>query len=215
MQPIEQTVQITYQYTVYFTHHLFARNNLLLRDVIRVSSMGPSRKVLCVIDRGAVLHHPDLLIAIDTYCQEHNSVINLVAAPLVIPGGERAKNDTTNVIAIQEAIHHYGICRHSFVMVIGGGAVIDMVGYAAATAHRGVRLIRVPTTVLSQNDSAVGVKNSVNAFGKKNFLGTFAPPAAVINDRAFLTTLLDRDWRSGKERKKVQQAHHINGLWPM
>ncbi len=82
-------------------------------------------------------------------------------------------------------------------MVIGGGAVIDMVGYAAATAHRGVRLIRVPTTVLSQNDSAVGVKNSVNAFGKKNFLGTFAPPAAVLNDSAFLSTLSDRDWRSG------------------
>ncbi len=63
--------------------------------------------------------------------------------------------------------------------------VLDVVGYAAATAHRGVRLIRVPTTVLSQDDSAIGVKNGVNAFGKKNYLGTFAPPFAVINDFAF------------------------------
>ncbi|HSF93072.1 MAG TPA: hypothetical protein VLA51_12830, partial [Paracoccaceae bacterium] len=56
------------------------------------------------------------------------------------------------------------------------------VGYAAAIAHRGVRLIRMPTTVLSQNDAGVGVKNGINALGRKNFLGTFAPPFAVIID---------------------------------
>ncbi len=67
-------------------------------------------------------------------------------------------------------------------IAIGGGAVLDAAGYAAATAHRGIRLIRVPTTVLSQDDSAMGVKNGINAFGKKNYLGTFAPPFAVIND---------------------------------
>ena len=60
--------------------------------------------------------------------------------------------------------------------------MLDVVGFAAATTHRGVRHVRVPTTVLAQNDSGVGVKNGVNAFGKKNFLGTFAPPFAVLND---------------------------------
>ncbi|GGK74225.1 hypothetical protein GCM10011405_22880 [Rufibacter glacialis] len=95
------------------------------------------------------------------------------------------------------AINDFGVCRHSYVVAIGGGAVLDMVGFAAATAHRGIRLIRVPTTVLSQNDSGVGVKNSMNAFGKKNFLGTFAPPFAVLNDSGFLLTLEDRDWRGG------------------
>ena len=99
--------------------------------------------------------------------------------------------------SIHRAIHEYGIDRHAYVLAVGGGAVLDMVGYAAATAHRGVRLVRVPTTVLSQNDSGIGVKNSVNAFGKKNFLGTFAPPFAVFNDFTFLTTLSDRDWRAG------------------
>ena len=82
-------------------------------------------------------------------------------------------------------------------VAIGGGAVLDAVGYAAATAHRGVRLIRVPTTVLSQDDSAVGVKNGINAFGKKNFVGSFAPPHAVLNDFDLLRTLQDRDWRAG------------------
>jgi 3-dehydroquinate synthase len=75
--------------------------------------------------------------------------------------------------------------------------VLDAVGYAAATTHRGVRLIRMPTTVLSQNDSGVGVKNGINAFGSKNFLGTFAPPFAVINDPDFLSTLAPRDLRAG------------------
>src|SRR5690606_30287435 len=67
----------------------------------------------------------------------------------------------------------------------------------AAISHRGVRHIRIPTTVLAQNDSGIGVKNSVNYRGKKNFLGTFVPPVAVINDRVFLRTLEIRDWRSG------------------
>ena len=98
---------------------------------------------------------------------------------------------------IRAAINVHGVDRHSYVVVIGGGAVLDAVGYAAATAHRGVRLIRVPTTVLAQDDSAVGIKNGINAFGKKNFVGSFAPPHAVLNDFELLLTLSDRDWRAG------------------
>jgi 3-dehydroquinate synthase len=98
---------------------------------------------------------------------------------------------------IHQLVDSAGICRHSYLMAIGGGAVLDLVGYAAATAHRGIRLIRIPTTVLAQNDSAVGVKNGINAFGKKNFLGSFAPPYAVLNDFDFLSSLDSRDWRSG------------------
>lgn len=197
MQLIHQTVQVSYHYVVHFTQQLFACDNPLLHDVISGGDMQPPKKILCVVDRGVWQHHPDLLDAISSYCQHHRSLMSLVCPPLVVPGGECAKNDLTNVATIQEAIHQYGICRHSYVVAIGGGAVIDVVGYAAATAHRGVRLIRVPTTVLSQNDSGIGVKNSVNAFGKKNFLGTFAPPLAVLNDTDFLTTLSTRDWRSG------------------
>jgi 3-dehydroquinate synthase len=101
------------------------------------------------------------------------------------------------VSRILEAIHEAALCRHSYVAAVGGGAVLDVVGYAASTVHRGVRLIRLPTTVLSQDDSGVGVKNGVNEYGQKNYLGTFAPPFAVINDFSFLTTLSDRDWRGG------------------
>jgi 3-dehydroquinate synthase len=75
--------------------------------------------------------------------------------------------------------------------------VLDLVGYAAAVSHRGIKHIRIPTTVLSQNDSGIGVKNGINYKRKKNFLGTFAPPVAVFNDEDFLSTLSDRDYRSG------------------
>src|SRR5262249_4457947 len=60
-------------------------------------------------------------------------------------------------------------------------------------AHRGVRTVRFPTTVLSQADSGIAVKNGVNLFGKKNFMGTFVPPFAVINDSVFLESLEHRD----------------------
>ena len=60
-----------------------------------------------------------------------------------------------------------------------------------------MKLIRIPTTVLAQNDAAVGVKNGINAFGKKNFIGSFALPIAIINDTQLLTSLEQRDWVAG------------------
>ena len=96
----------------------------------------------------------------------------------------------------QRLIDHH-IDRHSFVIVVGGGAVLDAVGLVAATTHRGVRLIRVPTTVLSQNDSGVGVKNGVNLQGVKNFIGTFAPPFAVLNDSDLIKDLPPREKIAG------------------
>jgi 3-dehydroquinate synthase len=82
-------------------------------------------------------------------------------------------------------------------LVIGGGAFLDAVGFAAATAHRGVRLIRFPTTTLSQADSGVGVKCAYNAFGKKNWVGAFSVPSAVINDFRFLHSQDEETRRGG------------------
>lgn len=114
-----------------------------------------------------------------------------------MPGGEVVKNDLAHVLNLVGRVNALGIDRQSFVVIIGGGAVLDMACFAAAIAHRGIRVIRVPTTVLSQNDSGVGVKNGVNLFGKKNFIGTFVPPFAVINDSDFLETLEHRDKIAG------------------
>jgi 3-dehydroquinate synthase len=75
--------------------------------------------------------------------------------------------------------------------------MLDAIGYAAASAHRGLRLIRMPSTVLGQNDAGVGVKNAVNWRGRKNFLGAFTPPFAVVNDFDVLRTLPTAEQRDG------------------
>ncbi|MCU0450509.1 MAG: 3-dehydroquinate synthase [Bernardetiaceae bacterium] len=195
MNVIEQQFAVRYQYRTYFTQGLLAPANSLLAEVL--ATPGGPVGCLAVVDAGVAAAHPQLLAQLTAYAQAHPQALAFRGAPLVVPGGEAAKNDTQWVEMVLAAINDRGICRHSYVLAIGGGAVLDMVGFAAAIAHRGVRLLRVPTTVLAQNDSGVGVKNSFNYFGKKNFLGTFQPPVAVLNDADFLTTLDDRDWRAG------------------
>lgn len=196
LQPIKQSFKVKYDYQLYFTSGLFHVENPLFATLIADYKEFEPVKLFFVIDDGVKNHHQNLISQIKTYC-DHKSDILKCTETLVIPGGEQVKNSEAAIELVLRGINENKICRHSFVVVIGGGAVIDMVGYAAAIAHRGVKLIRIPTTVLSQNDAAVGVKNSVNAFNKKNFLGTFAPPYAIINDSDFLVTLEQRDWISG------------------
>lgn len=196
LKPIEQYVPVSFRYDVLFTNGIFQVGNPLLAQTI-VADGGGTKRAIAIVDSGLIEHHPHLLTQITDYANFYSEVLTLANEPIVVPGGEAAKNNPQLVTDIHEVINQVGLCRHSYVLAIGGGAVLDMVGYAAATAHRGVRLIRIPTTVLAQNDSAVGVKNGINAFGKKNFLGSFAPPYAVLNDFDFLTTLRIRDWRSG------------------
>jgi len=219
---IKQSFKVEYQYQLYFTSALFNLENPLFEKLIADYKEFEPVKLLFVIDDGVKNHHPKLISHIKAYCENNSGTLKHTET-MVVSGGEQAKNGEASIELVLKGINENKICRHSFVVVIGGGAIIDMVGYAAAIAHRGVKLIRIPTTVLSQNDSAVGVKNSVNAFKKKNFLGTFAPPYAIINDNDFLKTLEQRDWISGvaeaikvaliKDKEFFQYiADHANAL---
>jgi len=193
---IIQEFNVPYRYQLFFTTHLFDVKNPLFTTTIGSTIKDGPAKLLFVIDANVMKAHPDLEANITKYCKANAENLKCQII-LSVTGGELAKDGDTQVKKVLTAISDYAICRHSYVIAIGGGAVIDMVGYAAATAHRGVRLIRVPTTVLAQNDAAVGVKNGINILAKKNFLGTFAPPYAIINDAVFLSTLEQRDWISG------------------
>jgi 3-dehydroquinate synthase len=205
---IEQTFSVPFRYQVCFLEGLFDINNPLLADFL---DNGKKAKAFFVVDSGVAEAFPNLLNDITDYAKAYENKFLLSTAPLVVPGGEISKNDETIFKKIVDATSIYGIDRHSYIVGIGGGAVLDMVGFAAAISHRGIRHIRIPTTVLSQNDSGVGVKNGINSYGKKNYLGTFAPPYAVINDFNFLTTLDDRDWRSGiSEAIKVALIKDLN-----
>lgn len=197
MDAIRQRLSVTFSFPVCFTTGVFEADNRLLRDLISDTDDPAPADLIVVADDGVVRTHPGLTAQIERYCAAHADALRLAAPVLVVAGGEASKNDPLTLALIHDLIHDASLCRHSYVVAIGGGAVLDVAGYAAATAHRGIRLIRVPTTVLSQDDSAVGVKNGVNGYGKKNYFGTFAPPTAVINDFAFLATLDDRDWLGG------------------
>lgn len=193
---ISRSFNVKFDYTLYFTENLFSLKNSLFFDIMNSYDKKNKIKTLFVIDNGVYNSHDKIKYEIKNYCSKFSNKIELKKI-LIFNGGEIEKNNKNNLEKILKSINDENICRHSFIIVIGGGAIIDMVGYASTIAHRGVKLIRIPTTVLAQNDAAVGVKNSINEFGKKNFLGTFSPPHAIINDFNFLKTLDQRDWISG------------------
>ncbi len=195
--PIERTIQISFQQKVCFTRHVFDPANPLLQGVLASGERDPTPKVLIILDESLHKAQPALARKIAAYFERFADTLNLVCPPIVLEGGERVKNSYFHVSEIQSHIDRYHIDRHSFLIAVGGGALLDVAGLAAATAHRGVRHVRVPTTTLSQADSGVGVKNGINAFGKKNFIGAFSVPFAVINDFEMLASLPARDKRAG------------------
>jgi 3-dehydroquinate synthase len=208
---------VPFRYAVHFTDRVFDVENRVFVDAVRRLEPSRRHRLLVVVDDGVERAHPDLLRGLERYVAAHPEALALAADPVVVPGGEPSKNDPALVTQLHQRMAAVGLDRQSFCVVIGGGAVQDMAGFAAATCHRGVRMLRLPTTVLGQNDSGVGVKNGVNAFGMKNFVGSFAVPFAVINDFAFLSTLSLRDRVAGMaEAVKValiRDARFFGWLW--
>lgn len=178
-----------------FTRDCLALDFHVLRDLLE-SGPGQAARVQVWIDEGLLDWDPALVGRVTDQFSAADGV-ELVADAECLPGGETVKNDPQIIDHLLGAMNRDNLDRRSYVMVIGGGAVLDAVGYAAGVAHRGIRLIRLPTTTLAQADSGVGVKNAVNWFHKKNWKGTFATPWAVVNDDKLLDGLSDRDFRCG------------------
>ena len=197
MSLIERQISVTYRHRVRFTQQVFATDNCTLRDILADGQSDRPHKVLMVMDEALCRAQPSLVDSVLAYFERHNDCLKLVCDPMQFEGGERTKNSYFHVSEIHSKVEMHHIDRHSYVIAVGGGALLDMAGLASSTAHRGVRHVRIPSTTLSQADSGVGVKNGINAFGKKNFIGAFAPPFAVINDFDLLSSLSDRDKRNG------------------
>ena len=194
---IQQAFVVPFAYDVVFDRDVLAAGSATLVDAIAQREPDRVHRVLPILDGGLEAAWPELRGWLARYFDRHADRLSLAAAPISVVGGEAAKNDPAIVAGLHQRFFQLGLDRHSFVLVLGGGAVQDAAGYAAATAHRGLRIVRMPTTVLSQNDSGVGVKNGVNLHGAKNFAGTFAPPFAVVNDARFLDRLPARDRIAG------------------
>ena len=192
-----QRFHVPFEYPVYFTEAVLAADNEVLAQAVARIEPDKRHRCLFFVDDGVIAARPGICDEIAAYTAHHAERLELVAEPIQVPGGEIIKKDLHFVERMQRALYDNHIDRHSFCLCIGGGAVLDAAGLVAATTHRGVRHIRIPTTVLSQNDSGVGVKNGINLFEQKNFVGAFAPPFAVLNDIEFIDTLAHRDRIAG------------------
>jgi 3-dehydroquinate synthase len=194
---IRKNIRLDFSHRVYFTQDCFSHANETLAGIVQPHRKNQPSKIIVYLDEGMLDGNPNLPGQIESYFKAREDALNLVCSPIFIRGGESAKNEWGLVEKIWSDLNAYSLCRHSYVIVIGGGAALDMVGFAASTAHRGIRLVRLPTTTLSQGDGGVGVKNGINYFGKKNWVGTFSVPYAVLNDFAFLRGLPQGQKRAG------------------
>ncbi len=199
---LPKTESIDVSFAVPFTHRLRFTSDVLgdeqnvLLDLVQRSGDQLPR-VQFWIDEYVSKADETLVPRIEQFIQQSTDRFISTGPIQIAPGGESVKNDIHAQEKMLQTINADDLDRRSYVIVIGGGAVLDAIGFAAAIAHRGIRLIRLPTTTLAQADSGVGVKNSVNLFAKKNWLGTFAVPWGVINDAKLLSTLPNRDFRCG------------------
>lgn len=195
---LEKTFSVSHTHRVLFTRAAFRPENPALRYLLAgAREDGQITRCLAFVDSAVDETQPGLIQALENYAEAHSDVFSWAGPAVVLTGGEVCKNDFSMVEQCWQVMHDAMLDRHSFVIVIGGGAVLDLVCFAASTAHRGIRHVRFPTTTLSQGDGGVGVKNGVNFFGKKNWVGSFAVPYAVVNDFAFLDTLTVREKRCG------------------
>ncbi len=197
-----KSVSIDVPFTVPFVQRLRFTGDVLgvdrnvLAELLEPSE-GQVARVQFWLDANVAAADPELPGKVHGFAEEFAHRLVLTGPPQIVPGGEAVKNDIHAIQPMLSEFHAARLDRRSYVVVIGGGAVLDAVGFAAAIAHRGLRLVRLPTTTLAQADSGVGVKNSVNLFHTKNWLGAFAAPWAVINDAHLLGTLSDRDFLAG------------------
>jgi 3-dehydroquinate synthase len=173
-------IPVKFTHRVIFTRGAFAPENTAIADVL---AEGGGRRVIAFLEGAVAESWKGLYGQIGAYFAGLDLDFRGVR---IFAGGEACKADSDLVREVWREIDLGHIDRHSYVLAIGGGAFLDAVGFAASTAHRGVRLVRFPTTTLSQDDSGVGVKTAINAFGKKNWIGSFGVPFAVINDFLFL-----------------------------
>ena len=192
-----QEISVPFDYPVAFTHDAFNPDSPLIADMIDRKKEQRVHRAIAYVDAGLAAASDNIVGRIRAYFDANPDRLELADDPIVIPGGRESKTNYDLIRDVMSTIGRLRLDRQSVVLAVGGGNMLDAVGLATSLVHRGLRLVRMPSTVLSQNDAGVGVKNGIDEHGQKNFIGTFAPPFAVIDDLDLIKTLEDKYWRAG------------------
>jgi 3-dehydroquinate synthase len=155
----------------------------------KIAAATSAQKCAIITDETVAPHYLEKLTA---SC----AAADIAVAPIVLRASESTKSfehleETLNALLDSE------VERKDIVIALGGGVVGDLAGFAASVLRRGVRVVQIPTTLLSQVDSSVGGKTGINTRHGKNLIGTFHQPAMVLIDLDTLNTLPDREMRAG------------------
>jgi hypothetical protein len=124
LAPIEQRVEVSFNYRVLFTEDVFAVDNPVLSESLVSPDADVPTRFVCVVEAGVAGARPEPVGVIEAYARRNCEFISLVEAPLIVPGGEQVKNSPELVLQVQEAINRAAICRHSYVVAVGGGALV-------------------------------------------------------------------------------------------
>lgn len=176
-------------YPVEIVKDLFGESTML-------AEMVKGRKVLLVADFNVVQQTKSLGTRIGAYVQTHE--IQLAGSPVVISCGERAKMDNfQSVTRLMNAVLAAGLTAEDFIVVLGGGTLLDVAGWVASQVKGGVNLVRVPTTPAAMLGCAFSETASLNTPEVKDAFQVASRPKAVLIDVAFAQTVLDGVWRAG------------------
>lgn len=163
--------------------------DLIARAAEWITTVLPQPRVIVITDTHVATHHlPALLASLDAANIRHQHII--------VPAGETSKS-FASLEGLLEQLLTLNPERKTTLIALGGGVIGDLVGFAASILLRGVPFIQIPTTLLAQVDSSVGGKTGINSAHGKNLIGSFYQPKLVLADTQALTTLPDREMRSG------------------
>lgn len=172
----QQHVRVDYTFPVVSTRDAFDIANPDFRAVVTLREPQRRHRLAIFLDEGLARAMPGLVEQILAYLRFHHEAMELAGEIYLLRGGEVCKNDASLVERLLQALSERAIDRHSYSIAIGGGAVLDAVGYASAIFHRGVRHIRFPTTVLDRMTAVLVSKMRSTGKGKKTSLAPLPHP---------------------------------------
>ena len=172
-----------------FTHKILIGNKIHNELILFLKKKQFKSKLCIVTDKNVANHHLLSLLK----CLKDS---NINAEVLILNPGEKTKS-WYNLKKVVEWLISNQVERNDFIVSLGGGVIGDLTGFASSITRRGMKIIHMPTTLLSQVDSSIGGKTGINSSQGKNLVGTFHHPTLILSDISFLKTLKKREFLSG------------------